>query len=222
MKVMSSSTVTKEKFKSCFSIYHQALVDMIGKVFKGHVVYEQVDLAFDYAQKHNKGKVEFPYISVYASPNIEISALNNNYQAIKYGAPMVNEVPIYDDYGKETGVTNKVSKNVKNLYINIEYQIDVWAVDRQTVEEVTQELVFWLYENRELSINYYGQELIFTFTVGDNIVDNSDIINHETNNKLYRMSLNILVTGSIYRTENYFNVLKTSIDIDYLENNKEV
>ena len=195
---------------------------MIGKVFKGHVVYEPVDTAFDYAQKTNHGKVEFPYISIYALPNIEISNLNNNYQAIKYGAQIASEVPIYDEYGNETGTTNKVSKSVKNLYINIEYQIDVWAVDRQTVEEVTQELVFWLYENRELSINYYGQELIFTFVVGDNIVDNSDIINHETNNKLYRMSLNVLVTGSIYRTENYFSVLETKIDIDYLENNKEV
>ena len=35
------------------------------------------------------------------------------------------------------------------------------------------------------------------------------------------MTLNIMVTGSIFRTENYFNVLNTQIDISYLEN-KEV
>ena len=209
-----SSNITNEKTKSCFSIYHQALKEMIEKVFNGNVIYEPVDTAFDYAIKQTKGNLKFPFISLYNSPNIELSAKNNNYSAIKFGAPMMTEVPVYDNNGNMTGTTDKISKNVKNLYINIEYQIDVWSVDRQTVEEVTQELLFWLYENRELSIKYYGQELFFTFIVGDNIVDNSDLVSYETNNKIYRMTLNILVTGSIYRTENYFNVHKTKIDIE--------
>ena len=219
--MIMSSKITNENKKSCFSVYHQALKDMIEKVFVGDVVYEPVDTAFDYAIKQTKGDLKFPFISIYSAPNIEISAKNNKYSAIKDGAPMMKEVPIYDANGNMTGTTNKVSKNVKNLYINIEYQIDVWSVDRQTVEEVTQELLFWLYETRELSINYYGQELVFTFVVGDNIVDNSDLVSYETNNKIYRMTLNILVTGSIYRTENYFNVLQHKVDINYLEN-KEV
>lgn len=219
---MSSNKITKQDFKSSFSKFHQALLDSISKVFNGHVVLEPVDTAFDYAIKQSKGELKFPFISLYPASNIELSAKNNNFVAINHGVPMLREVPTYDENGNKTGTTNKVSKNVKNLYINIEYQIDVWAVDRQTVEEVTQELLFWLYENRELSVNYYGQELLFTFIIGDNIVDNSDLINYETNNKLYRMTMNIMVTGSIFRTENYFNALETKIDISYLENNKEV
>ena len=214
---MSSNNITKKDYKSSFSKFHQALIDAISKVFNGHVVLEPVDTAFDYALKQYNGNLEFPFISIYPAPNIELSSKNNNYSAIKIGAPMMEEVPVYDKQGNLTGKTNKISKNVKNLYINIEYQIDVWAVDRQTVEEVTQELLFWLYENRELSVNYYGKELIFTFIIGDNIVDNSDLINYETNNKLYRMTMNIMVTGSIFRTENYFNALETKIDINYLE-----
>lgn len=214
---MSSNNITKKDYKSSFSKFHQALIDAISKVFNGHVVLEPVDTAFDYALKQYNGNLEFPFISIYPAPNIELSSKNNNYSAIKIGAPMMEQALVYDNQGNLIGKTNKISKNVKNLYINIEYQIDVWAVDRQTVEEVTQELLFWLYENRELSVNYYGKELIFTFIIGDNIVDNSDLINYETNNKLYRMTMNIMVTGSIFRTENYFNALETKIDINYLE-----
>lgn len=219
---MSSDKITKTDYKSSFSKFHQALKDSISKVFNGLVVLEPVDTAFDYALKQYNGNLEFPFISIYPAPNIELSAKNNNFMAVKEGAPMLQNVPIYDKQGIQTGTTNKVRKNVKNLYINIEYQIDVWAVDRQTVEEVTQELLFWLYENRELSVNYYGKELLFTFIIGDNIVDNSDLVNYETNNKLYRMTMNVMVTGSLFRTENYFNVLETKIDISYLEKNEEV
>lgn len=213
-----SSNIDKKTHYSCFTVYHQSLKDMLSKVFTGEVILEPVDTAFDYAIKQTGGNLKFPFISFYPAPNIEISSLNNNYVAIKDGAPMMVEVPIYDEQGKVTGTTNKVSKNVKNLYINIEYQLDIWSLDRQTVEEVAQELIFWLYENREISIKYYGKELYFTFIVGDNIVDNTDLVSYETNNKLYRMTMNIMVTGSIFRTENYFNALETKIDINYLEN----
>ena len=216
-----SSKIAKKTEHSCLSMFHEALAEKIKSVFNGNVILSPVDEAFDYAIRQDSGELKFPFISLYPSPNIEISSKNNNYNAIQFGSPMYSEVPIYDKQGECTGTTNKVSKNVKNLYINIEYQIDIWSINRQTVEEVTQELIFWLYENREMSIKYYGQELFFTFIIGDNIVDNSDLLNYETNNNIYRMTLNIMVTGSIFRTENYFNVLNTQIDISYLEN-KEV
>lgn len=213
-----SYKINKDEYKSCFSSFHQAVKDALSSVFLGNVILEPVDTAFDYAIKQSGNNLTFPFISIYPAPNIEISSKNNNYYAIKNGAPMYTEVPVYNEQGEYVDSTNKVRKNVKNLYINIEYQIDIWSTDRQSVEEVTQELLFWLYETRELKVKYYGKELIFTFVVGDNIVDNSDLLNYETNNKLYRMTLNILVTGSLFRTENYFNVLETKINISYLEN----
>lgn len=212
-----SSNVKADDHKSSFSKIHNALLNFIKSSFVGSVIFEPVDTAFDYAMRQTKGDLKFPFISLYNSPSIEISALNNNYSAIKEGTPMYRQVPVYDKQGNQTGFTNKVSKNVQNLYINIEYQLDIWATTRRDVEDVMQELLFLLYDKREVSINYYGQELYFTFTIGDNIVDNSDLVNYDTNNKIYRMTLNVLVTGSIYRTTNYFNVLEPKIDIDYLE-----
>ena len=134
---------------------------------------------------------------------------------------MYKEVPVFDDYGNYKESDSTVAKNVKSLYINIEYQIDVWAIDRPTAEEVIRELMFWFYENQELSVTFYGQPLTFTFTVGNNIQDNTDLVNYESNGKIYRYTTNILLSTAIFRTENYFTVQKPKVDIEYLISKEE-
>lgn len=201
---------------SNFSMYHEALKRLIQSAFSGQVVLEQVDTAYDNAMKQVRGKMEFPFISLYPTPTIEFENSKNSFPSYKLGSPMYTEVPVFDDYGNYIGSDDKVAKNVKSLYINIEYQIDVWAVDRQTAEEVIRELMFWFYENQELSVTFYGQPLVFTFSVGNNIQDNTDLVNYESNGKIYRYTTNILLSTAIFRTENYFTVQKPKVDIDYL------
>ena len=82
--------------------------------------------------------------------------------------------------------------------------------------------MFWFYENQELSVVFYGQPLTFTFTVGNNIQDNTDLVNYESNGKIYRYTTNILLSTAIFRTENYFTVQKPKIDITTLISNKNV
>jgi hypothetical protein len=197
-------------------MYHEALQKLIQSAFSGQVVLEQVDTAYDNAMKQVRGKMEFPFISLYPTPTIEFENSKNSFPSYKLGSPMYTEVPVFDDYGNYVGSDDKVAKNVKSLYINIEYQIDVWAVDRQTAEEVIRELMFWFYENQELSVTFYGQPLVFTFSVGNNIQDNTDLVNYESNGKIYRYTTNILLSTAIFRTENYFTVQKPKVDIDYL------
>ena len=201
---------------SNFSMYHQAVKDLIKSAFSGQVVLEQVDAAYDNAIKQVKGKMEFPFISLYPTPTIEIDKEKNSYPSYHIGNKMYTQVPMFDEYGSYTGSDDKFAKNVKSLYINIEYQIDVWAVNRQTAEEVIRELMFWFYENQEMSVTFYGQPLTFTFTVGNNIQDNTDLVNYESNGKIYRFTTNILLSTAIFRTENYFTVQKPKVDITYL------
>lgn len=207
---------------SNFSIYHEAVKKLIQSSFSGQVVLEQVDTAYDNAIKQVKGKMKFPFISLYPTPTIEFENSKNSFPSYNIGSPMFTQVPVFDDYGNYTGSDNRVAKNVKSLYINIEYQIDVWAIDRQTAEEVIRELMFWFYENQELSVVFYGQPLTFTFTVGNNIQDNTDLVNYESNGKIYRYTTNILLSTAIFRTENYFTVQKPKIDITTLISNKNV
>lgn len=206
---------------SNFSMYHEALKKLIQSVFSGQVVLESVDTAYDNAIKQVRGKLQFPFISLYPTPTIELENSKNSFPSYHIGNKMYTEVPVFDDYGNYTGSDNKVAKNVKSLYINIEYQIDVWAIDRQTAEEVIRELMFWFYENQELSVTFYGQPLTFTFTVGNNIQDNTDLVNYESNGKIYRYTTNILLSTAIFRTENYFTVQKPKVDITYLISKEE-
>lgn len=206
---------------SNFSMYHEALKKLIQSVFSGQVVLESVDTAYDNAIKQARGKLQFPFISIYPTPTIELENSKNSFPSYHIGNKMYTEVPVFDEYGKYIGSDNKVAKNVKSLYINIEYQIDVWAIDRQTAEEVIRELMFWFYENQELSVTFYGQPLTFTFTVGNNIQDNTDLVNYESNGKIYRYTTNILLSTAIFRTENYFTVQKPKVDITYLISKEE-
>lgn len=207
-------------FSSNFTMYHEALQKLLKSVFSGPVVLESTESAFDNAIKQIKGKMSFPFISLYPMPTIAMDNSKNSFPGYHLGAPMFTELPIYDKHGEYEGTDDNYAKNVKTLYINIEYQIDVWAIDRQSAEEVVRELMFWLYENQELSINFYGQPLIFTFTVGDSIQDNTDLVNYESNNKIYRFTLNIALSTAIFRTENYFTVKKPDFDIRLISDKK--
>lgn len=151
---------------SDFTMYHNAIQKLIGSVFSGPVVLESTEAAYDNAIKQIKGKMTFPFISVYPLPSIEFDNSKNSYPSYHIGSPMFKQMPIYDKHGEYEGNDDNYAKNVKTLYINIEYQIDVWAVDRQSAEEVVRELMFWFYENQEVSVTFYGEPLIFTFTVG--------------------------------------------------------
>ena len=206
---------------SNFSNYHYALIKLIKSVFSGPVVLESTESAYDNAIKQIKGKMTFPFISLYPLPTIEFDNSKNSFPSYHLGSPMYKEVPIFDEHGAFEGTDDNYAKNVKTLYINIEYQIDVWAVDRQTAEEVIRELMFWFYENQEVSVNFYGEPLIFTFTVGTAIQDNTDLVNYESNNKIYRFTSNIVLSTAIFRTENYFTVKKPNLDITLMDNIKE-
>ena len=206
---------------SNFSMYHKAMIELIKSVFTGNVVLESVDTAFDNAIKQTKGAMKFPFISVYPAPTITFENDKNSYPGYMIGSKMFTEVPVFDENGAFIGTDDKYAKNVKTLYINIEYQIDVWAVDRPTAEEVIRELIFWFYENQEVSITFYGQPLTFTFTIGNTIQDNTDLVNYENNNKLYRFTTVIGLSAATFRTENYFTVHKPKVDITYKISEKE-
>ena len=49
---------------SNFSMYHEAVKNLIQSVFSGQVVLEDVNAAYDNAIKQVKGKLQFPFISL--------------------------------------------------------------------------------------------------------------------------------------------------------------
>lgn len=87
------------------------------------------------------------------------------------------------------------------------------GTDRYSTEQLMQEALFWLYENQEISTNYQKKNLSFTFIIGDEIIDNSDLAQYQSDGKLYRYSLNIQLQATLFRSENYFTVLHPNIEV---------
>ena len=202
------SDISNSTIGTNFTLYSEALKDLIKTVYNGTVVYEPSDVAFEYALNQTKNKIKFPMISIYHDNNIELDMGRNSFQTYKRGMLFENAIKVRDDNMKLTGETNKkISKSVQNLYITMRYIIDVYGTDRFSTEKVMQELLFWLFDNQQVDIVYQGQPLSFTFDISPNIVDNTDLVSYHSNGKLYRMSMSISTHIALFRSVDYFNAL---------------
>ena len=202
---------------SPFTKYGEALKKLLKEVFNGDVIMEPVDTAFQYAVKQTENNVKFPFISIYHDNTIQLDNKNNGMPGYHFGLSYQNPLPVYDDHGDFKGTNNRLAKNVQFLYIIMSYQIEVWALKRSDAEEVMKELLFWLYQNQQVDINYNGELLSFSFTINNNVIDNSDLTSYMNNGKMYRYTCGIEIQCTITRSENYFTVIKPNIKVEELK-----
>lgn len=200
-----------------FTKYGEALKNLLKEVFNGDVIMEPVDTAFQYAVKQTENNLKFPFISFYHDNTIQLDNKNNGMPAYQYGLSYQNPLPVYDDNGDLKGTNNRLAKNVQFLYILMSYQIEVWALKRSEAEEVMKELLFWLYQNQQIDVNYNGELLSFSFTIDNNVIDNSDLTSYVNNGKMYRYTCGIEIQCTITRSENYFTVIKPNIKVEELK-----
>lgn len=200
-----------------FSEYSIALKNLFNKVFDGDVIIKPSDETFDYAIKQTENKLKFPFISFYPDNTISIDSKNNAMPSYSEGMQFQNPMPIYNDNGSLLGTNDRLSKNAEFLYILIGYQIDIWGTTRLDTEKLTQELLFWLYQNQQIESSYNGTNLSFSFDIGNQIIDNSDLSQYQSKGKLYRFTLTIQAQVTLMRSENYFTVKHPNITVDKLK-----
>lgn len=205
---------------SNFSKYGEALKKLLQSVFSGSVILEPVDTAFRYATEQTNNDLKFPFISIYPDNTVTLDKKNISMPSYHEGFQFQNPMPIYNEDGSLKGTNERLAKNAKFLYIIIGYQIDVWATTRLEAEEVMQELVFWLYHNQQIEVQYQNVSLVFSFDLADTIVDNSDLVSYTNNGKMYRYTYGIQVHATLLRSENYFTVIHPNIKVEKI--NKEV
>lgn len=199
---------------SDFGKYGEALKELLQQVFNGTVIYEPADTAFEYALNQTGNNIKFPLISFYHDNTIEIDRSRTSFPSYKRGKLFEQKLRVRDDNLKDENIYNeKLSKSVQNLYITMKHIFDIYGTDRISTERVTQELLFWLYDNQQLTIKYHGQVLNFTFDISPNIVDNTDLVQYHSNGKLYRMSIVVSSNVALFRSVDYFNVLDPNIEI---------
>ena len=195
--------------------YDEALKNLITQLFVGDVIISPTSEAFEYATKENNKDLEFPFISLWHDATINFNKGSNSQMGYQRGFMFQNPSPVYsEDTNKVIQNDKSRSKLVENLYIKIGYQLDVWGITASSTAQVAQELMFWFYENQEVAIRYGGIPLRFTFSIGDQLVDNSDLTLYASEGKLYRYTLEIEVDAVLFRSQQYLNVLDPVIDIE--------
>lgn len=204
-----------------FYDYGNALKELLKLAYDGTVVYDTASNSFEYALNQTKNKIKFPMIAFYHQPDIDIEQGRNSFPSYTRGKLFEKSILNRNDNMKQSGERNeKISKSVQNLYITMKYIIDVYGTDRFSTEKVLQELLFWLYSNQEIEFTYNNKKLKFTFEISPNIIDNTDLSTYHSNGKLYRMSISILSHVALFRSVDYFNALKTDINITVGTENK--
>ena len=144
-----------------------------------------------------------------------------------------NQVAILRGQSSRLNEDNTASK-MKNIPLRIEWNIDVYAVDRFTCDEIIRELVFYLYSYPRFSIKVpydIDVEQNFDVFLEPEIADNSDLIEFPNRGEFFRETLSIYTenahmfsSGKIYLTKASVvtEIAKPGEDKHNIINNKEM
>ena len=121
-----------------------------------------------------------------------------------------------------TGVVNRINKDntisvMRAIPIRMEYQVDVYTVDRFTNDEIYRELIFYFLKNPTLEVEIpYTVEgkHVFNFDINPDIQDNSDTVEHINKGVLYRYTSTWVVKDAYLfeGTDEYNRVTQIRLD----------
>lgn len=162
-----------------FGCYDKAIIENFQKLFNtGNVHILPVEDALRFTSQLNRDDVEFPLIS---TTRLGITILSSEVnQAQKTTGHLV----------RRDGYNNNVF--AQSIPIRIEYQLDIFTVERWTCDEITRELIFYFYQHPTLVAHFdYGLNIEHNFNLflNDDVVDNSDTIEHVNTGVKFRNTL---------------------------------
>ena len=162
-----------------FGCYDKAIIENFQKLFNtGNVHILPVEDALRFTSQLNRDDVEFPLIS---TTRLGVTILSSEVnQAQKTTGHLV----------RRDGYNNNVF--AQSIPIRIEYQLDIFTVERWACDEITRELIFYFYQHPTLVAHFdYGLNIEHNFNLflNDDVVDNSDTIEHVNTGVKFRNTL---------------------------------
>lgn len=156
--------------------YDDAIVSRFRSIFNDSTIsILPPENAIRYIAQLRKDKVELPLISIMRTGYSIVGSMVNQ------SAKMTGSFTRRDD------VNNGLF--ARSLPIRIEYQLDVYTVDRWSNDELCRELIFFFYQHPTLKAHFdYGLGIDHNFNlfIDDDIVDNSDTVNHTDFGVMFR------------------------------------
>ena len=159
--------------------YDDAIIAKFRKVFNDNTIHIlPVENAIRFTAQLNKDNVKFPMIST-TRLGYSIVSSNVNFTAKTVGS-----------FTRRDGYDNNIF--AQTIPIRIEYQLDVFTVDRESCDNITRELIFFFYQKPTLVAHFeYGLNIDHNFNIflNDEIQDNSDTVEHINNGVMFRNTL---------------------------------
>ena len=163
--------------------YDDAIVKRFRAVFGTNNVYVlPVENAIRFTAQLKRDDITFPLIS---TTRLGYSIVGDN---VNYNAKMTGSFVRREDDNNNTFATS--------IPIRIEYQMDIFTVDRESCDDIVRELIFFFLTRPTLVAHFeYGLDIKqnFTLLMNDDILDNSDTVEHINNGVMFRNTLTFYV-----------------------------
>ena len=159
--------------------YDDAIINEFRRVFNDNTIHIlPVENAIRFSAQLTKDNVKFPMIS---TTRLGYSIRTEN---VNFAAKMIGSFVTRD--GKNNNIF------AQTVPIRIEYQMDVFTVDRESCDEIVRELIFFFMQHPTLTAHFeYGLDIDHTFNLylNSEIVDNSDTVEHVNTGVMFRNTL---------------------------------
>lgn len=159
--------------------YDDAIVAEFRKLFNDNTIsIIPPENAIRHISQLQKDNVRFPMISIMRTG---YSIVSSN---VNHTAKMIGSFTIRD--GKNNNIF------AQTIPIRIEYQLDIFTVERWTCDEISRELIFYFYQSPTLVAHFpYGLDIDHNFNLflEDDITDNSDTVEHINKGVMFRNTL---------------------------------
>jgi hypothetical protein len=182
-------------------LYDDAVAGYFRNILGDTVMIQPPENAIRNTAQLEGDRMKFPLVSLNRT-GYSIRSEEWNFNAVHQGAP----VRIKD---------NNNLTMARTIPIRIEYQVDVFTVDKQLNDELTRQLVFYITAHPTNTVDVpYDIDIQHKYNIflNPDIVDNSDTVNHVNNGVLFR------TTFTMYCPDAYLwankNVISPSLDVN--------
>ena len=161
-------------------IYDKAIAELFMNITGDSIMIQPPEIAIRNTAQLNGDRIQFPLVSINRT-GYSIRSEDRNFHALhKGGTVRINE--------------NSNVTMARILPIRIEYQVDIFTVDKKANDEITRELLFYLSLNPSHEVHIpYGINIDhrYNLILNDDIVDNSDTVNHVNDGVLFRSTFSM-------------------------------
>lgn len=200
---------------SHFVRYDEGLKEFLKTFFVGDVIIAPVDEFWQIYTKNSEDHIQLPAVSIFPM-NYDLNEEANSFPNYQIGTFIEDFAKDVDEATNgDKGNTVRLSKAARALFYDIDYDIDVWAQNRNDALQLVQELLFPLMQHSEYQIRYFDTDYFINYKVDPNFENNSSYGMNQDIGLLYRYTIHLHTERCpIFDSKNYYNVLDNKLSVE--------